>query len=288
MMQTAREAKLQVLKLKQLPPLSPTAARLLELLSDENLSLNGLSRVIAQDPGIAARILGVANSAYFGQTTPIHSVEDAVIRVLGLNMVKSLAFSIAISGAFDTSRCQGFDLEAYWHRSLATATCSQLLCRCIAGEPRPDPDGAYLAGLLFDIGVLVLVHLFPEDYAQVLLAQQADPQQDLYPLEEALVGLSSREAGAWLTDRWHLPDMIVRVVAQAPSRDADLACTLVGMMAEWVRSGFTAQQAPVHHYREQIARLGLTITQLESVQEEYIRKDEEIRSIASMLVKTPG
>ena len=80
----------------------------------------------------------------------------------------------------------------------------------------------------------------------------------------------------------------MRVVAQVPSREADLACTLVGMMAEWVRSGFTAQQEPALHYREQMARLGLTIAQLERVQEEYSRKDEEIRSIASMLVKTPG
>ncbi|MCU7810600.1 MAG: HDOD domain-containing protein, partial [Candidatus Thiodiazotropha sp. (ex Notomyrtea botanica)] len=89
-MQTASTATHKVLKLKHLPPLSSTATRLLELLADEDLSLELLSNVISQDPGISARILGVANSAYFGQTSPIHSVEEAVIRVLGLNMVRSL------------------------------------------------------------------------------------------------------------------------------------------------------------------------------------------------------
>ena len=286
-MQTASEAKQQVLNLKQLPPLSPTASRLLELLTDQDLSLSGLSQVIAQDPAIAARILGVANSAYFGQATPIHSVEDAVIRVLGLNMVRSLAFSIAISGSFDTSGCQGFDLEAYWHRSLATAECSRLLCRCIPQERRPDPDAAYLGGLLFDIGVLVLVHLFPADYAQVLVRQREIPHPDLALLEEMRVGISSRNAGAWLTDRWHLPDMIVRMVAQAPNREADVESTLVGMMAEWVRDGFAQPWEPAISLCEQADLLGLTIAQVNSVQVEYLRKDEELRNIAGMLVKHP-
>lgn len=286
-MQTASEAKQQVLNLKQLPPLSPTAARLLELLADQNLSLSGLSRVIAQDPTIAARILGVANSAYFGQVTPIHSVEDAVIRVLGLNMVRSLAFSIAISGSFDTSGCQGFDLEAYWHRSLATAECSRLLCRCMPQARRADPDAAYLGGLLFDIGVLVLVHLFPADYAQVLVRQREETHPDLALLEEALVGMSSRMAGAWLASRWHLPDLIVRMVAQASTREADMESTLVGMMAEWVRGGFAQPWEPVFSLGERADLLGLTIAQVISVQAEYLRKDEEMRNIAGMLVKHP-
>ena len=75
-MQIASEAKQQILMLKQLPPLSATAARLLESLSNDNFSLSTLSGIISQDPGITARILGVANSAYFGQTKPIHSVEE--------------------------------------------------------------------------------------------------------------------------------------------------------------------------------------------------------------------
>lgn len=284
-MQTASEAKHQVLRLRQLPPLSPTAACLLELLVDEDLSLSRLSRVIGQDPAIAARILGVANSAYFGQTSPIHSVEEAVIRVLGLNMVRSLAFSIAISGAFDTSACRGFDLESYWYRSLATAECSRLLSRNLSRDPQPDPDGAYLAGLLFDIGVLVLIHLYPEDYALVLRKLRDNPLLNLSSLEEDLVGISSREAGAWLADRWHLPAMIVQVVEQVPAQGACIEVVLVGMAAEWVRIGFDQPRDSALFQSGRSARLGLSLEQLLNVQAAYLRKDEEIHNIASMLVK---
>lgn len=284
-MQSASEAKLQVLKLKQLPPLSPTASRLLELLSDEDLSLSALSRVISQDPAIAARILGVANSAYFGQTTPIHSVEEAVIRVLGLNMVRSLAFSIAISGSFDTSACDGFDLEEYWYRSLATAACSRQVCMSMQREVRPDPDGVYLAGLLFDIGTLVLVHLFAEDYAKVLFVLREKPLQDPTSLEEDLLGISCRKAGSWLTDRWHLPDMIVQVIEQNSLQEARCEVVLVGMAAEWVRNGFEQPSEANALQEERVRLLGLSEQQLETIHAECLRKDEEIRSIAGMLVK---
>lgn len=280
-MQTASEAKFQVLKLKQLPALSPTAARLLEMLNDESLSLSALSRTISQDPAITARILGVANSAYFGQTKPIHTVEEAVIRVLGLNMVKSLAFSIAISGSFNTSACHGFDLEAYWYRSLATGILSKMICGSLAEEMRPDPDAIYLAGLLFDIGILVLVHLFPQDYAQVVRRVREQPQQDLPSLEQELVGISSREAGAWLMDRWHLPVLTVQVLAQLPATESKTEIALVRLAADWVRSPVVDLSGK--DLAAGAGLLGLSATQLQTIHTEYLHKGDEIRSIASML-----
>jgi len=283
-MQTASKAKQQVLQLKYLPPLSPTASRLLELLSDENLSLGGLSRVISQDPVITARILGVANSAYFGQTTPIHSVEDAVIRVLGLNMVKSLAFSIAVSGSFDTSRCHEFDMKTYWHHSLATAMLSRLICRGMSAENRPDPDGLYLAGLLFDLGTLVLVHLFPEDYARVLVRQRRSPQETLSSIEEALICITSRKAGAWLVARWHLPDTIVCVLEQSTLEGCEREVALVGLASHWVKEGFGELGVTSPHERLAMDILGLSAAQLDVIKTAYLREEDEIRAIASMLV----
>ena len=208
-MQIASEAKQQILMLKQLPPLSATAARLLESLSNDNFSLSTLSGIISQDPGITARILGVANSAYFGQTKPIHSVEEAIIRVLGLNMVKSLAFSIAVSGVFEADKCQRFNLERYWFQSLATAAMAREICRHLQTESQVELDGVYLAGLLFDIGTLVLVHLFPEDYNQVITRLSETDGADRLQLEEDQLGINSLQAGAWLADRWHLPSVVV-------------------------------------------------------------------------------
>ncbi|MEJ2453795.1 MAG: HDOD domain-containing protein [Candidatus Thiodiazotropha sp.] len=280
-MQSATQAKQQILLLKQLPPLSATAARLLEILSDDNCSLAQLARVISQDPTVTARILGVANSAYFGQVTPIHTVEEAIIRVLGLNMVKSLAFSIALSGVFDTTRCQGFDLENYWFRSLATALMSRELCRHVVASKQPDLDSVYLAGLLFDIGTLVLVHLFPEDYAKVI-AQLRQTPSDPRRLETELVGISSREAGAWLTDRWHLPPVVVKVVALSVRDDSACEVAAVSLAADRVSARAGQDQDP----SGELGMLpGLTETALAEIEAQCRLRDEELHSIADLMVK---
>ena len=281
-MQSAREAKQQILMLKQLPPLSATATRLLEILSDENCSLGELAHVIAQDPAVTARILGVANSAYFGQTSPIHTVEEAIIRVLGLNMVKSLAFSIALSGVFDTAKCQAFDLESYWYRSLATALLSRAICSHIPERERPDLDSVYLAGLLFDIGTLVLVHLFPDQYARVIAKRAQPPVQDADQLESAEMGVSSIEAGAWLTDRWHLPPVVVRVVAQSTADDGGCEAEAVRLAAGKVREWGNPlmPDSPVGSTFSGLSEAALT-----RIEEQCRLRDEELRSIASLMVK---
>ncbi len=281
-MQSATQAKQQILMLKQLPPLSATAARLLEILSDDNCSLTELARVIGQDPAVTARILGVANSAYFGQVTPIHTVEEAIIRVLGLNMVKSLAFSIALSGVFDTTRCQGFDLEDYWFRSLATALLSRELCRHVVASEQPDLDSVYLAGLLFDIGTLVLVHLFPGDFSKVVAQLRLAMPRDPHQLETELVGISSREAGAWLTDRWHLPPVVVKVVAQSARDDNACEVAVVSLAADRVRMREIRDREPS---RELGNLPGLSETAVAEIETQCRLRDEELRSIADLMVK---
>jgi HD-like signal output (HDOD) protein len=275
-MQTASVAKYQVLKLKHLPPLSATAVQLLELLADENQSLEKLAHVISQDPGISARILGVANSAYFAQTKPVLTIEDAIIRVLGLNMVRSLSFSLAVSGVFDTKQCPNFSLETYWYRALATAALSRMLVGHIAQADKPDPDSVYLSGLLFDIGILVLVHLYPDSYATVLARAEGADRESLSQLEEDLVGISSRVAGGWLLDRWHLPQTVVQVVQQN-DHDAGIEPFLVAMAADWICRGVN-QEIDTTEYSQMIPN-----GEIEIVQAEFIRQDEDIRTIANLL-----
>ena len=286
-MHPARQAKQQVLKLQHLPPLSATASRLLALLSDETLSLDHLARVINQDPGLSARVLGLANSAYFGQKNPILSVEDAIIRVLGLNMVKSLAFSIAVSGVFETSCCRSFDLRSYWSDVLSIATLARQVSIAVDVEEPLDPDAVYLSGLLLDIGVLVLVHEFPEDYAKVLLMSQQQADADILCLETELIGINHHEAGAWLADRWHLPQLIVKVIAQGGEASVEgeqpKEVALVGAVSDWVKQGLSddagvEQNAPV--LRD---CCGLSSETIETIKTRFLDKEEEISVIAGML-----
>jgi HD-like signal output (HDOD) protein len=281
-MQTASVAKQHILMLKHLPPLSATAARLLETLHSENVSLSGLSKIISQDPGIAARILGVANSAYFGQTKAILTVEEAIIRVLGLNMVKSLAFSIAVSGVFDAKKCRKFDLERYWFTSLATATLARQICRHLEPADQAELDAVYLAGLLFDIGTLVLVHLFPEDYSQVIRQLDGQDPGGRQQLEEQILGINSQQAGAWLTDRWQLPPVVVRVVAQSEREETGCEVAAVSLAAELMTTlGPTETGMPPIPAKLE----GLSNDELTGIYLTSRQSDDELHAIASVMVK---
>jgi HD-like signal output (HDOD) protein len=282
-MQTAQQAKERVLKLQHLPPLSATATRLLVLLSEEDLALNKLAKVINQDPGLTARILGLANAAYFGQQNPVLKVEDAIIRVLGLNMVKSLAFSIAVSGAFDISGCQNFDLKHYWRDALSVAMLARQLCMKSVAEERLDPDVVYLAGLLKDIGVLVLVHVFPDDYNKVLqkICQQGS-DADILTLESEIIGINHCEAGAWLAHRWHLPDLIVAVIAHNRSEQLK-EVALIGAVSSWLsdRGGEDEVSAPCMSALYDCC--GLPPETLGVIKVGFIDDEEEIKVIANLL-----
>ncbi|MEJ2423320.1 MAG: HDOD domain-containing protein [Candidatus Thiodiazotropha sp.] len=287
-MHLAHQAKQQILAIQYLPPLSVTATRLLALFGNEDLSLKDLSATINQDPGLSAKVLGLANSAYFGQSQPVLSVEDAIIRVLGLNMVKSLAFSISVSGVFDTTRCPGFDLRTYWFDSLTLAVLSRQVGVAMAIDRRPNLDAVYLAGLLSNIGILVLAHSFPEAFAEVLSKRnQSNKPPDI--LQTECIGLDQNTAGALLADRWHLPKIIIEVIERVGKssderlEDAPVVVWIVDQVAHWLRDDW--EQPEVEQVRLQTLSRGsgLSVENLLLIKKGFLLKEEEIKGIAGLL-----
>ena len=93
-------------------------------------------------PPLAARIVGLSGSAYFGSAASVRSVSDAIIRVLGLRLVKNLALGILLSGTFDAGRCKHFSTDLYWGSALLTAGLSRCLaqhaqCECLTRRREP-------------------------------------------------------------------------------------------------------------------------------------------------------
>lgn len=202
-----------VVQLDQLPPLSATADQLLRAVADPDLDAPHLTAILEQDPPLTARIVGLANSAFFGQSRPVLGVEEAIIRVLGLNMVRSLALSMVLAGTFDTRRCPAYDLRHYWLMSLGSATLARDLAGAVARPALVHPDAAYLCGLLHNLGELALVHLRPDLMCEALHARRAQPDCDLATLQRQYLGMDSWQAGAMLAFHWHLPEGLQQVIA---------------------------------------------------------------------------
>jgi HD-like signal output (HDOD) protein len=277
----------EILQIKHLPPLSVTANRLLESATNPDVDLTQLADIIKHDPGLTARIVGLANSAYFSPPHPIASVEEAIIRVLGLDMVRSLALSVAMCGSFQAKDCPGFDLEDYWSKSLGSATLSRMLAMAVDVAERPDPDGIYLCGLMYNLGALVLAHVFPGPMSEALGRAKADPMADMLQMEHDCIGVDRAEAGEWLSSRWHLPEEVVHVIGHLNDLTYDgpywQSAMLVGAASRWVRcylaTGETGLAAD-----EALQRVpGLDAKVLSRVEAQFLGQSEAIFAMSRLL-----
>jgi HD-like signal output (HDOD) protein len=202
-----------LIAVESLPPMPATAARLLMMAADPDVDIDDLAAVIERDPPLAARLIGIANSAFYSPRQPVVSIREAIIRVLGLNMVRNLAFGMALTGGLSTSTCPRFDLTAYWVIALGTADLAAGLARAANIDGMADPDTAYLVGLLHNVGELLLVHLFPRDLDEALRRLEDDPGSTLAEQTRAVIGIDQWEAGAFLMRHWQLPPIVAVTVA---------------------------------------------------------------------------
>lgn len=194
-----------------LPPLPAVAYQLLKEVADEDVKITRLTELIEQDPGLAARIVGIANSAYFARQHEIHRVEDAITRVLGLNMVRGLAIGIALSKPFDVSACPEFELSRYWYRAFVSAQLSNAVGPYLELEADLR-ECLFLAGLVHNLGQLVLVHAFPSRMADVFRQKQANPEQSLMTLESQVLAMTEMQAGTVISKRWKLPRCVTHTI----------------------------------------------------------------------------
>ncbi len=270
-----------ILRLEQIPPLSTTANELLRVASAPDLDARGLAAILEKDAPITARIVGLANSAFFGQSRPVLGMEEAIIRVLGLDMVRSLALSMALAGSFDTRRCPAFDVQHYWVVSLGTAALSRDLARAVGNPEVVHPDAAYLCGLLHSLGQLALVHLRADLACDAIHAHQDAPELDIVELERVHLGVDRWQAGEWLAFRWQLPEVVQHTIgflARAQHSGSNLALVQVVAAARaWV-SASLADELP------DVPAPDAAAAQFQRIVHEFHGRLDELKQLAARMI----
>lgn len=270
----------EILSLEHLPPLTPIASRLLAVASDPDLEINELAAIIEQDPSLTARVLGLANSAFFGRVNPIFRVEHAIIRVLGLNLVRNLAISIALSGSFDTRRCCSFDPADYWMNSLATSALAAAIGRRLPANSWPPlVDGLHLAGLLHNIGTLVLVHIRPVQMDEILEQEMTEQAPADFAPERAVLGIDRWQAGQWLALRWHLPEVVLHTLGALGERGyqgphAEVTA-IVKSASRWVHARLCGKEAT-------LSIPGISDDLAAAAEQEVAERLDDLRAMAAM------
>lgn len=211
-----RYISVEIAKLKNLPLLPKASSQIISAVNDPDIAIEKLAEVISASPVLAGRLLGLANSAYFGRTGQISDLRVAIIRVLGMSLVKSIALSLVLNAQLDVSQCKAFNSESYWVNALLTAMLAQKISQLI----RPsefDPAIVYTSGLLLNIGMIVAVYLFPSELNK-LLATERDSELSLAQRMMREFGMDQYQLGSLLLQRWQLPEIYQTVLKQFNNR----------------------------------------------------------------------
>lgn len=196
-------------RVEALPPLPTSATQVIALTKDSLTSVKELEAIIGQDPSLAAGILRQANSAYYGYARRISSLQEAIV-MLGFQVIQGLAMSAAIAPLLK-SHLVGYQIEqeGLWKHSLLTAMAAKKLCRHLK---LPYGDAAYTAGLLHDIGKLI-ISIYVQEVGDFLLKKVTESKLSYVELEEKIIGFDHARVGGFLARAWNLPDDLVAAIS---------------------------------------------------------------------------
>ncbi len=201
-MVTYRVQHNKILEIKKLPTLPDIAYRLLDILSQGDPDLAELEEVIRYDQAITAKVLSVANSAFYALQKEIDTLHRAIV-ALGVREVGEIAFSICVLSVFRPLKSvEGFDLHEFWMHSIGTGITARIIAQALDCE---NEEKYFTLGLMHDIGRLILIMAFAQDFANILEAREKSGRSLL--VEEKEAGLAHTWVGRWLLKRWELPEV---------------------------------------------------------------------------------
>ncbi len=206
-----------------MPAFPKSVHKILTLTRDVACAPKDLVHVIDKDPVVTVKVLRVVNSAYYGLSRQITSIDQAVV-FLGFNSIKNLALSIAAIGMLPESPMAGFDGQRYLFHSLTCASMARQLAHRL---PQSDPQDCFIAGLLHDFGKVVVAQFMPVEFRRSMeLSVWKDVS--LHVALQEVVGVDHASIGAMLAHKWHFADDLVQTIAhlhQPEKYDTDMmAC----------------------------------------------------------------
>jgi putative nucleotidyltransferase with HDIG domain len=182
-MTTVLDYKRRIYAVRDLPTLPIVAQKVLNLADDDAAGMEKLADIISRDQALSARVLSLANSAYYGYRAEVSTIKRAMV-VIGMNMLKQISLSVLVCGTIGRG---GRDRAEFWKHSLGTAMASSIIAKRAAIQ---DADVCFMAGLLHDVGRMILETHFPGE-----------------------IELDHAEVGGWMAERWQLPPALVQAIA---------------------------------------------------------------------------
>lgn len=232
-----------------LPVLPEVLVRLDKELRDPGVEIKSVASIIAMDPVLAGQVLRMANSAYYSRGGAALSNPSAAVMRLGIRTVHGLVYALSLPRAFPQQpEGSPFSHGQFWRHSLAVAAFSQALAKHL-GLPQASQDLVYFAGLVHDVGALLMLSLIPQEYSIFLRALEeaslempGKPEDSDFSLRELQsFGITHSELGAlFLEERWKMDASLVHVIKEHHQPDWNDAELLQEVMVIHVADGVCA------------------------------------------------
>jgi HD-like signal output (HDOD) protein len=202
------EISVKIKDCPRLPSLSSINSALRELLNADQRYTYQISEIIRRDPSLTARLLRLVNSVYYGLTTPVNSIEEAVF-YLGIRQIRQLAMVTPVIEDFQKLTHKiPFPWRDFWQHCIGTA----ILTREVIGSILvPTDESDYVAGLVHDVGKIVMASVFPLHFSEIYKDKNVK-EYDLLELEKSILGINHSELGAMYLRLHNLPDIMIEAV----------------------------------------------------------------------------
>jgi len=196
------------LKIGNLPTMPTIVAKMIELADNPKTQINTLAQLISNDPSLTARILKSANSQYYGFSREISTVDTAIV-VMGYKAVKEIGLSLnAFDSLKNTAAIKNFDIHEYLEHSVEVAVAARESAKI---NFPADSGELYVAGLLHDMGKMILIQYMPQDFCEVLDFSEKN-NIPFFEAEQQLLGITHCEIGYIIAERWNLPQKIGNII----------------------------------------------------------------------------
>ena len=192
----------------RLPSLSTINSALRELLNSDQRYTTQIAEIIRRDPSLTARLLRLVNSVYYGLSTPVNSIEEAVF-YLGVRQIRQLVMVTPVIEDF--TKLAGkttFAWRDFWQHCIGTAILTR---EVIGAQQTPTDEVDYVAGLIHDVGKIVMAAVCPEHFEAIYRHPDPNAPSDLLAHETAVLGMDHAELGALYLQSHHLPDALVEI-----------------------------------------------------------------------------
>jgi HD-like signal output (HDOD) protein len=219
---------------QQLPHIPKVVQELIESFRDDNANADDISRKVALDQALTAKVLRLANSAHYGLSRTVSNPQDAVV-LLGLSTLRTMVLASGVTSAMKAP--VGFDQKTFWRDSFAVASLAKWLARYM---PDGDKETAFTCGMLHSIGLMLIHIVLPDDAANV--NESVHLGGNRHTAETARLGFTSADVGTELAKRWKFPEEIQQAIQDQNNPDLDQPFSNLGGLIYIAKYLHTAHQ----------------------------------------------